>query len=220
MPSMSKTTALSGGASMAAGGWRSGPCQWRCSHLSTVRNPHGENAGSGAEWHGETFGSDLPARSIHTGVVHCRTGSRGVPSPVGRSRISEGGRTAWRGAADEVVRIPGGQRLPPQDLDAERVGARGRCSCPPDAMAEVVETSTPRDFYRSAHGKIYAAVRTCSPTANRWTSSRRLTPFAAAARSKRWAGRPTCGTRRRGSHAGQAPRITRGSSPTRRSAGA
>ena len=62
-------------------------------------------------------------------------------------------------AADEVVRIPAGQRLPPQDLDAER-SVLGAMLLSTDAMAEVVETLDPADFYRSAHGKIYAAVRT------------------------------------------------------------
>ena len=62
-------------------------------------------------------------------------------------------------AADEVVRIPAGQRLPPQDLEAER-SVLGAMMLSADAMAEVVETLDPTDFYRSAHGKIYEALRT------------------------------------------------------------
>ena len=61
-------------------------------------------------------------------------------------------------AAEEVVRIPAGHRLPPQDLEAER-SVLGAMLLSAEAMADVVEILDAEDFYRSAHGKIYAAVR-------------------------------------------------------------
>jgi len=59
--------------------------------------------------------------------------------------------------ADEVVQIPG-HRIPPQDLDAER-SVLGAMLLSTEAMADVVEILEADDFYRSAHGKIYAALR-------------------------------------------------------------
>jgi replicative DNA helicase len=59
--------------------------------------------------------------------------------------------------ADEVVQIPG-HRVPPQDLDAER-SVLGAMLLSTEAMAEVVELLNADDFYRSAHGKIYQALR-------------------------------------------------------------
>jgi replicative DNA helicase len=61
-------------------------------------------------------------------------------------------------AADDVVRIPAGHRLPPQDLEAER-SVLGAMLLSAEAMADVVELLDAEDFYRSAHGKIYSAVR-------------------------------------------------------------
>lgn len=63
-------------------------------------------------------------------------------------------------AADEVVRLPGGgdHRLPPQNLEAER-SVLGAMMLSPDAVADVVELLEPEDFYRSAHGRIYRALR-------------------------------------------------------------
>jgi replicative DNA helicase len=61
-------------------------------------------------------------------------------------------------AADDVVRIPAGHRLPPQDLEAER-SVLGAMLLSAEAMADVVEILDAEDFYRSAHGKIYTAVR-------------------------------------------------------------
>jgi replicative DNA helicase len=61
-------------------------------------------------------------------------------------------------AADDVVRIPAGHRLPPQDLEAER-SVLGAMLLSAEAMADVVEILDAEDFYRSAHGKIYSAVR-------------------------------------------------------------
>ena len=60
--------------------------------------------------------------------------------------------------ADEVVKIPG-HRVPPQDLDAER-SVLGAMLLSTEAMADVVEILDRDDFYRSAHGKIYQALRT------------------------------------------------------------
>ena len=59
--------------------------------------------------------------------------------------------------ADEVVQIPG-HRVPPQDLDAER-SVLGSMLLSTEAMADVVEILEADDFYRSAHGKIYQALR-------------------------------------------------------------
>jgi replicative DNA helicase len=61
-------------------------------------------------------------------------------------------------AADDVVRIPAGHRLPPQDLEAER-SVLGAMLLSAEAMADVVEILDAEDFYRSAHGKIYSSVR-------------------------------------------------------------
>src|SRR6476469_8353143 len=81
-----------------------------------------------------------------------------VAAGAGRSRGSEGGRPGVARAAEEVVRIPAGHRLPPQDLEAER-SVLGAMLLSAEAMADVVEILDADDFYRSAHGKIYAAVR-------------------------------------------------------------
>jgi replicative DNA helicase len=62
-------------------------------------------------------------------------------------------------AADDVVRLPGSDhRLPPQNLDAEQ-SVLGAMMLSPEAVADVVELIEPDDFYRSAHGRIYAALR-------------------------------------------------------------
>jgi replicative DNA helicase len=63
-------------------------------------------------------------------------------------------------AADEVVRLPGGgdHRLPPQNLDAEQ-SVLGAMMLSGEAVADVVELLDADDFYRSAHGRIYAALR-------------------------------------------------------------
>jgi replicative DNA helicase len=62
-------------------------------------------------------------------------------------------------AADDVVRLPGGDhRLPPQNLDAEQ-SVLGAMMLSPEAVADVVELIEPDDFYRSAHGRIYGALR-------------------------------------------------------------
>jgi len=61
--------------------------------------------------------------------------------------------------ADEVVRLPGGpHRLPPQNLEAEQ-SVLGAMMLSAEAMADVVEILEADDFYRSAHGKIFAALR-------------------------------------------------------------
>jgi replicative DNA helicase len=63
-------------------------------------------------------------------------------------------------AADEVVRLQGGgdHRLPPQNLDAEQ-SVLGAMMLSGEAVADVVELLDADDFYRSAHGRIYAALR-------------------------------------------------------------
>jgi len=61
-------------------------------------------------------------------------------------------------AADEVVRLPAGHRVPPQDLEAEQ-SVLGAMMLSAEAMADVVEILEPDDFYRSANTKIYAALR-------------------------------------------------------------
>lgn len=61
-------------------------------------------------------------------------------------------------AADDVIHLPGGHRVPPQNLEAEQ-SVLGAMMLSPDAMADVVEILDPGDFYRSAHGTIYAALR-------------------------------------------------------------
>jgi replicative DNA helicase len=62
-------------------------------------------------------------------------------------------------AAEDVVRLPGGpHRVPPQNLDAEQ-SVLGAMMLSPEAMADVVEILDAGDFYRSAHGKIYASLR-------------------------------------------------------------
>jgi replicative DNA helicase len=61
--------------------------------------------------------------------------------------------------ADEVVRFPrGGDRLPPQNLDAEQ-SVLGAMMLSAEAMADVVEILDVNDFYRSANGKIYGVLR-------------------------------------------------------------
>jgi replicative DNA helicase len=61
--------------------------------------------------------------------------------------------------ADEVVRVPrGGDRLPPQNLDAEQ-SVLGAMMLSAEAMADVVEILDVHDFYRSANGKIYGVLR-------------------------------------------------------------
>jgi replicative DNA helicase len=63
-------------------------------------------------------------------------------------------------AAVELARPPGGadHRLPPQDLDAEQA-VLGAMMLSADAAADVVEILDADDFYRGAHGTIYAALR-------------------------------------------------------------
>ena len=61
-------------------------------------------------------------------------------------------------AAEDVVHLPGGHRVPPQNLDAEQ-SVLGAMMLSTDAMADVVEILEADDFYRSAHGRIYAALR-------------------------------------------------------------
>jgi replicative DNA helicase len=61
-------------------------------------------------------------------------------------------------AAEDVVRLPGGPRVPPQNLEAEQ-SVLGAMMLSTDAMAQVVEVLEADDFYRSAHGTIYAALR-------------------------------------------------------------
>jgi replicative DNA helicase len=61
--------------------------------------------------------------------------------------------------ADEVVRFPrGGDRLPPQNLDAEQ-SVLGAMMLSAEAMADVVEILDVKDFYRSANGRIYGVLR-------------------------------------------------------------
>ena len=62
-------------------------------------------------------------------------------------------------AAEDVVHLPGGHRVPPQNLEAEQ-SVLGAMMLSTDAMADVVEILEADDFYRSAHGRIYAALRT------------------------------------------------------------
>ena len=81
---------------------------------------------------------------------------RGVASVVGFGSVERGVSVAR--VADEVVKIPG-HRVPPQDLDAER-SVLGSMLLSTEAMADVVEILEADDFYRSAHGKIYQALRT------------------------------------------------------------
>ena len=61
--------------------------------------------------------------------------------------------------ADDVVRLPGGHRLPPQDLEAEQ-SVLGSMMLSGDAMSDVVEILEPDDFYRSANAKIFGILRT------------------------------------------------------------
>jgi replicative DNA helicase len=62
-------------------------------------------------------------------------------------------------AADDVVRFPrGGDRLPPQNLDAEQ-SVLGAMMLSAEAMADVVEILDISDFYRSANGRIYGVLR-------------------------------------------------------------
>ena len=62
-------------------------------------------------------------------------------------------------AAEDVVHLPGGHRVPPQNLEAEQ-SVLGAMMLSTDAMADVVEILESDDFYRSAHGRIFAALRT------------------------------------------------------------
>ena len=62
--------------------------------------------------------------------------------------------------ADDVRRLPAGEghRLPPHNLEAE-ASVLGAMLLSNEAVADVVEILEPDDFYRSAHGRIYTALR-------------------------------------------------------------
>ncbi|MGZ8581579.1 MAG: replicative DNA helicase [Actinomycetota bacterium] len=62
--------------------------------------------------------------------------------------------------ADDVRRLPAAEvhRLPPQNLEAE-ASVLGAMLLSNEAVADVVEILEPDDFYRSAHGRIYTALR-------------------------------------------------------------
>jgi replicative DNA helicase len=60
--------------------------------------------------------------------------------------------------ADDVVRLPAGHRLPPQDLEAEQ-SVLGSMLLSADAMSDVVELLQSDDFYRSANAKIFEILR-------------------------------------------------------------
>ena len=97
-------------------------------------------------------------------------------------------------AAEDVVHLPGGHRVPPQNLEAEQ-SVLGAMMLSTDAMADVVEILEADDFYRSAHGRIYAALRdVCSRTASPSTRSRPSRRCDARASSTRSAARCTCAT--------------------------
>jgi replicative DNA helicase len=59
--------------------------------------------------------------------------------------------------ADDVRRIPE-HRVPPQNLEAEE-SVLGAMMLSPEAIADVVEVLQPDDFYRSANGRIFEALR-------------------------------------------------------------
>ena len=62
-------------------------------------------------------------------------------------------------AVDDVVRIPrGDSRVPPQNVEAEE-SVLGAMMLSAGAIADVVEVLQPDDFYRSANGRIYEALR-------------------------------------------------------------
>ncbi len=84
---------------------------------------------------------------------------RRVASRLGLDRSTGAGGWTVARAADEVVRLPGGDhRLPPQNLDAEQ-SVLGAMLLSADAVADVVEALEPDDFYRSVHGRIYRSLR-------------------------------------------------------------
>ncbi|MEX1262809.1 MAG: replicative DNA helicase [Actinomycetota bacterium] len=62
--------------------------------------------------------------------------------------------------ADDVRRLPAGQghRLPPHNMEAE-ASVLGAMLLSNEAVADVVEILEADDFYRSVHGRIYAALR-------------------------------------------------------------
>ncbi len=62
--------------------------------------------------------------------------------------------------ADDVRRLPAGEghRLPPHNIEAE-ASVLGAMLLSNEAVADVVEILESDDFYRSAHGRIYAALR-------------------------------------------------------------
>ena len=145
------------------------------------------------------FGDSASVGSYSTLVVHCRAVD-GAYRPRWAVGVGEGGGRAMARAADEVVRRSRAAGHPPQ-IWTRNARCSGRCCCPPTPWPRSSSRSTPKDFYRSAHGNIYQPCGRCSPTANRWTSSRRSTRLRRAGSWTRWAGRSTCGTCRRGAHA-------------------
>jgi replicative DNA helicase len=62
--------------------------------------------------------------------------------------------------ADDVRRLPAGEghRLPPHNMEAE-ASVLGAMLLSNEAVADVVEILEADDFYRSAHGRIYTALR-------------------------------------------------------------
>ncbi len=67
-------------------------------------------------------------------------------------------RGRWLARPIEEVRRLRPERLPPQNLEAEQ-SVLGSMMLSAEAIAEVVEVLQPDDFYRSAHGKIFAVLR-------------------------------------------------------------
>ena len=60
--------------------------------------------------------------------------------------------------ADDVVRLRGDARVPPQNLEAEQ-SVLGSMMLSADAIADVVEVLHAQDFYRSVNGRIYETMR-------------------------------------------------------------
>jgi replicative DNA helicase len=60
--------------------------------------------------------------------------------------------------ADDVVRLRGDARVPPQNLEAEQ-SVLGSMMLSAEAIADVVEVLRTDDFYRSANGRIYETMR-------------------------------------------------------------
>jgi len=58
---------------------------------------------------------------------------------------------------DDRPRVSGGERLPPQDIPAER-SVLGSMMLSKDAIADVVEVVLPEHFYRPSHQVIYSAI--------------------------------------------------------------